>query len=90
MRDWPRDVRAIYDDCMARIGAAGESAMHFGPAHIVWEDDNFETEHVQWCLDNFDEYADDLTEAQKQIVRESLRRLLEIPESARLPINSEE
>jgi hypothetical protein len=59
--------------------------MHFGPAHIVWEDENFETHHIQRCLDNFDRYSEDLTEKQREVVRWSLEEMLKIPEHIRNP-----
>ena len=60
------------------------SALHFGPAHIVWEDANFEDEHIQWCIDHFDEYARDFDPKDLALVKQSLFDLLEIPESERL------
>lgn len=69
---WPKAIRDIYDQVLAKLD--GNEPLHFGSAHIVWEDDNFDS--AQWCLDNFDKYADDLSEKEKTIVRESLEQLL--------------
>lgn len=74
---------AIYRKYLA---LAGESAMHYGPAHIVWDDENFEREHVQWCLDHCDEYrASGSTDAEHEAVRESLNALLALPDSVLSP-----
>lgn len=77
---WSKAVVDIYKKYLA---IAGEGAMHFGPAHIVWEDENFEREHVQWCFDHFDdgtenpdEDDDVFTAAQYTAVRHSLEDLL--------------
>jgi len=46
---WPKQVRDIYDKYLA---LTSETAMHYGPAHIVWEDENWDKiEHIQWCID---------------------------------------
>lgn len=51
---WPKPIRDIYDDCVKR---AGDSAMKYGPAHIVWADENWDS--AKWCLDHFDEWVRD-------------------------------
>ena len=73
---WPKPIRDIYDDARNRLGS--ESALHYGPAHVVWDDENFDS--AQWCLDNFDKYSEDLSEREKEIVRESLVKLLGVPD----------
>lgn len=75
---WPRAIREIYDACVSR---AGESAMRWGPAHIVWEDENWDS--AQWCLDTFDEWVRDwngerYTVEQLSVVRESLECLVSV------------
>jgi hypothetical protein len=86
-------VAAIYNEALAKLDG-DESPMHFGPAHIVWADDNFEDRHIHWCLQRFDEhwkeYCDDhylpgapAIEGDAKIVRESLEKLLLIPEEER-------
>lgn len=54
--------------------------MRFGPAHIVWEDENFSREHVQWCLEHFGEYADGIELSALAEVRQSLEEMLELPD----------
>lgn len=53
----------------------------YGPAHIVLDDYNIETENIQWCLDNWDstagwrvEHADDELAATKAFLEEELNR----------------
>ena len=41
---WPKPIADIYDKYLE---IAGSSAMHFGPAHVVWEDENFERPLIQ-------------------------------------------
>ncbi len=75
---WPSQVVDIYE---RYAPLAGESAMHYGAAHIVWDDENFARHHVQWCLDHFDEYKrDDATDAENAAVRDSLEALLALPD----------
>lgn len=55
--------------------------MHYGAAHIVWDDENFARHHVQWCLDHFDEYKrEDCTDTENVAVRDSLIALLALPD----------
>lgn len=71
---WPKPIVDIY---RKYAPIAGESAMHYGAAHIVWDDENFGREPIQWCLDNFEKYKrDDCTDAENEAVRESLKELL--------------
>lgn len=76
---WPKQVSDIYHEYLK---LTNEQAMHYGPAHIVWEDENFETNNVQWCIDNYKKYPCD-TSKDTLLVVESLRKLLEIPEEIR-------
>lgn len=73
---WSKKVKDIYDNYIAD-GFMYE-AMHFGPAHIVWEDENFNRESVQFCLDNFDKYKRDFDEDSMKSVRASLEDLLKL------------
>ena len=75
---WSEPVAAIYRRYLA---VAGESAMHYGPAHIVWEDENFERESVQGCLDHVNEYRHETaTDEQHAAVKASLEALLALPD----------
>ena len=80
---WPAPVADIYD---RYIDTAGEGAMHYGPAHIVWEDENFGRQHVQWSLDHFDECRYDGTDEENEAVRQSLIALLALPDGVREPL----
>ena len=76
---WPKPIADIYDKYLP---LAGHSVMHYGPAHIVWEDENFAREHVQWCLDHFEEYRHpDGTDTEHEALRSSLREMLALPDS---------
>ncbi len=90
---WPVQVRAIYDRAVQDIDALlpsdwrgeprdGEAALHWGPAHVVWEDENFED--PSWCLENCDSPAfDDWHKGALEIVRRSLRELAALPAELR-------
>ena len=76
---WPKPIMDIYDKALAALRdlpdiGDGEIALLYGPAHIVWEDENFQS--AQWCLDNFDEYRGNHSDAAMAIVRTSLKELL--------------
>lgn len=79
---WPPEIAAIYSEALAKLDGH-ESPLHFGPAHIVWEDENFDS--AQWCLDNFDEYTSDYTKEEMDVVRESLVQLAALPDSLKHP-----
>lgn len=54
---WPKPVADIYDSAMETIekfGGDAQGAMHFGPAHCTWEDENFDTAETE--LSHFDDY----------------------------------
>jgi hypothetical protein len=60
-----------------------EEAMHYGPAHVVWEDENFDS--AEWCLENFDKYKGDHSDEDLAVVRRSLEELVNIPLTERCP-----
>ena len=75
---WPKPVAEIYRKALILLNGK-VSPLHFGPAHIVWEDANFES--VGWCLDHFDEYRGDYSDDELAIVKQSLRELAALPDS---------
>jgi hypothetical protein len=79
---WPKPILDIYNDCLAKLDG-NKGPLHFGPAHLVWEDENWDL--VQFCLDHFDEFSFDLTEHELAVVRESLARLLAVPDEYKSP-----
>lgn len=83
---WPRPVLDVYLEAVEALGGRGEHALESGPAHIVWADENWEDDHVGYCLNecgsNRDAYPDH-TDAEIAVVEESLARLLAIPEEIR-------
>jgi hypothetical protein len=83
---WPKPVTDIYEEAVKALDGY-EPALQHGPAHIVWSDENFEDEHIRWCLK---ELADpdkrafyDLDDQSIAVVRQSLEKLLAVPESVR-------
>ncbi len=82
----PKPVADLYREYEAKLG---ETLLYYGPGHIVWADYNFKDEHIRWCLDALDrdEYwpYDEVAETDKRLVRESLERLLAVPEAIRCP-----
>ena len=85
---WPKLVREVYEEAVQEInalGGDGESAMDYGPGHIVWSDENFEKCDVRWCIEqgragkNWHDDPEE-TDAVKAVVLRSLERLLELPD----------
>lgn len=59
--------------------SSGEHALEFGPAHIVWSDENWDS--AEWCLKECDEPGrEDWNQDALEIVRSSLRQLMMVPE----------
>jgi hypothetical protein len=77
---WPKAVAEIYLKAKEDLGGY-ESALHYGPAHVVWEDENFNC--AQSCLDDFEKYRGELNDDEAAIVRRSLEELAALPESVR-------
>lgn len=75
---WPKVVADIYLRALDKLGG-DESPLHFGPAHVVWEDENFQC--AQKCLDDFDKYTDGYTPEEMRIVKDSLIELSKLSES---------
>lgn len=73
---WPKVVADIYDKALSDLGEY-DSPLHYGPAHIVWEDENFDS--AEWCLEHFDEYTGDHSIKDLVIVRRSLEELAAVP-----------
>lgn len=74
---WPNPIYTIYRDALSKLNG-DDSPLLFGPAHIVWEDENWNS--AQWCIDHFDEYRRDMTDHEADVVRESLVKLLSVPD----------
>jgi len=73
---WPKVVADIYDKALSELDGY-DSPLHFGPAHIVWEDENFDS--AEWCLEHFDEYTGDYSLEDLAIVKRSLEELAAVP-----------
>ena len=68
---WPSEIKAVFERAVARLDG-DMMPLLYGPAHIVWEDENFD--HAQWCLTHFDQ--GDLTAFEADVVRDSLVELV--------------
>lgn len=77
---WPQQVVEVYRKWLVELGYG---TLHFGPAHVVWEDENFETGIIQSCIDSAEEHRQDLTDEELNSVIGSLRELLLVPEAIR-------
>lgn len=78
---WPREIAEIYIKA-ARLLNGDTDLLEYGPAHIVWCDENFDDDAVNWCLYK-DTLAYDLTKKQEGIIIQSLRDLLEVNHTKR-------
>lgn len=77
---WPKPVADIFLEAKAALNGDDYPLM-YGPAHIVWADENFDS--ASWCLENFETYRRDMSDAAAAIVRCSLEQLAALPESVR-------
>ena len=73
---WPRVVADIYIKAVADLNGNG-SPLEFGPSHIVWSDENFNS--AEWCLEHFDEFGKHLSQNELAVVKTSLEALAKIP-----------
>lgn len=79
----PKPVGEIYIEALRRLKEIDSNFIPLvgGPAHIVWDDFNFDS--AEWCLENFDKYRGDYNDEELAIVRWSLEELAKIPEGER-------
>ncbi len=75
------EVQAVFDKYVALLGG-DDSALEFGRGHIVWSDHNMGDDCIRWCLEQelkLEEYE----QRDDELVIQSLKELLQIPESIR-------
>jgi hypothetical protein len=87
---WPKPVADIYDAALKKLDGY-DHPLHYGPSHIVWDDENFEDENIQFCLDQLDVpfFKERFSQTELEIVKESLLALQSIPLEIRCPPGSE-
>lgn len=73
---WAAPVAEIYRQAVYKL-EENETPLHYGPAHIVWSDENWDS--VDWCLEHFDENKGENSEADLAVVRWSLEELAKLP-----------
>ena len=83
---WSDEVDTIYTSALAKLGAMflphnPESAMLWGPAHIVWEDGNLD--FAQWCIIAFkaEQASNEYTKQELDVVLSSLHELAALPKN---------
>ncbi len=86
---WPKEVADIYLKAIEELEGLSDwgntepyNAMRFEFAHIVWEDENWDS--ARWCIEegqNHRERYKDITDEQFHIIMKSLHKLLELDES---------
>lgn len=81
---WAEPVAKVYSEAVAKLDGWDEG-LTYGPAHVVWADENFGDDSIKFCLERCDdpESLERRSPAQIAIARESLLKLLEIPEDVR-------
>lgn len=79
---WPKPLRDIYNHALKRLHGLADPLL-FGPAHLVWEDENFD--QAQWCLKHFNQKQYDYSTEQLQIVKESLQQVAKLPNYLKQP-----
>lgn len=80
---WAKPVAEIYKEAEAKL--EDSTFLNNGPGHIVWSDENFQDEHIQSCIDWCDNPPFDYESTPEDIaiIKESLLKLLAIPEEIR-------
>jgi hypothetical protein len=73
---WPKPVADIYLKALAKL-EGNDSPLQFGPSHIVWSDENFDS--AEWCLKHFNDLDYDYGPVELAVVRESLEELSALP-----------
>lgn len=73
---WSKPVYDIYKEAVKLLGGA-DSVLHFGPSHIVWEDENWDS--AKWCLEHFEEYSGPYSKEELDVCRWSLEELEKVP-----------
>ena len=85
---WPKPVADIYDEAL-KLLHGDEAPLRFGPAHMVWEDENFDNRSVNWCLEEFDngarKWRNRFPLSDLAVVQRSLEKLSAVPEFNRCP-----
>ncbi len=81
---WPKQVATIYREAVSKLDGWNEG-LTYGPGHIVWADENFYDDSIDFCLAKCDdpESLERWSANQIAISRESLLKLREVPESIR-------
>lgn len=80
----PKPVADIWQEALNKLPF--DEPLLYGPAHVVWSDNNFEDESIKFCLKECDRKGYwNYEPAAIAIVRESLEKLLLIPEEVRVP-----
>lgn len=80
---WAEPVANIYIEAVKKLG--GDFFMYCGPAGIVWANENFNTEAIEYSIDNFEEMASgtEMDARERAIIMWSLTELLKIDEEER-------
>lgn len=84
---WPEPIVAIYERAyrdIEALGDSGEYALERGPAHVVWEDENWYAAAA--CLPDCDkpeEFYEGVTSAVMAIVKRSLEELVALPDEVK-------
>lgn len=73
---WPKPVADIYKKALDKLDG-DDTPLLYGPAHIVWEDENFDS--AEWCLEHFYEYKHGYNYFELEIVKQSLKELKDLP-----------
>lgn len=89
---WPKQFVDIYQKYETLIGNNAFTALNYGPAHVVWDDENFDRGIIQSCIDDAEKWYKEwnvspnfggnpkLTKEELKLVVESLKELLLLPD----------
>jgi hypothetical protein len=85
---WSEPVAEIYIKALSKLNK-DNSPLCFGPSHIVWEDENFGNDSIEWCLQELNsfenKYYERFTPEDLKVVKWSLEELMKVPLEIRCP-----
>ena len=81
---WAKPVADIYAAALAKLDG-DESPLEYGPAHIVWGDENWEDGNIDFCIEACNDagFLERFAQSDIDIVHWSLIELRKIPEDVR-------
>lgn len=78
---WATPIAKIFDEARSKVGVA---ALRYGRSHIVWADENFDDDSINFCLNLPESEINPEFVDYDNVIIESLKQLLLVPQHMRL------